>query len=68
MEVYPNRYVYNADDEMPDCLKCDFCGGHTTCEKQCGAEHGWWGYRRTEYRKHIDGKEIKNIIFDELGE
>lgn len=40
--------VYTADDEMPSCIQCDKCFGDFNCEKFCGPEHGWYGYRRTE--------------------
>lgn len=39
---------YTADEEMPDCGKCDHLGDDFNCGRLCGAEHGWWGYRRTE--------------------
>ena len=39
---------YTADDEMPDCCQCDhICDNKFNCEKCCGPERGWWGYRRT---------------------
>lgn len=41
------RYIeITADDEMPDCGKCDHCCDDFDCGKLCGAEHGWLGYRR----------------------
>ena len=40
--------IYSADDEMPDCLRCDHFEDNFDCSKYCGAEHGWYGYRRTE--------------------
>lgn len=44
------KYIeYTADDEMPNCNQCDHVfDDKFNCEKFCGAEHGWWGYRRTE--------------------
>lgn len=43
--------VYTVDDEEPNCgnydnvnMPCAWCG------KNCGAEHGWFGYKRTESR------------------
>ena len=44
------KYIeYTADDEMPSCMQCDHVfDDKFNCEKFCGAEHGWWGYRRTE--------------------
>ena len=53
-----NWITYTADDEEPDCMQCDHvCGWiwtdykgkkHDNCSEQCGAEHGWNGYKRTE--------------------
>lgn len=40
--------IYSADDEMPDCISCDHFGDNFDCSKLCGAEHGWYGYGRTE--------------------
>ena len=41
------RYIeITADDEMPDCGKCDHCCDNFECGKLCGTEHGWCGYRR----------------------
>ena len=52
------KISYTADDEEPDCMKCDHvCGWilidnkgqkHDNCAEHCGAEHGWNGYKRTE--------------------
>lgn len=39
--------VFSADDEMPICVNCDNFGDNFDCEKSCGAEHGWYGYKRT---------------------
>ena len=39
---------YTANDEMPNCGQCDHICDNFNCEKFCGPEHGWWGYRRTE--------------------
>ena len=50
--------TYTADDEMPDCLNCDNCDSEYDCSKFCGAEHGWFGYRRTELKKkYTEGGE-----------
>lgn len=40
--------VYDADMEMPVCIHYDNFGSDFNCEKQCGPEYGWYGYRRTE--------------------
>ena len=42
------KRVYTADDEMPDCGRCDHICDGFKCDKSCGPEHGWWGYCRTE--------------------
>ena len=40
--------IYTADDEMPNCIRCDNCGGGFKCDKSCGPKHGWYGYVRSE--------------------
>jgi hypothetical protein len=45
---------FTADDEMPDCGKCDHICDDFNCCDWCGPEHGWWGYRRTERIKEVD--------------
>lgn len=42
-----NRYVFSADDEEPDCMKCDFCLICDSICNLCGPEYGWAHYRRT---------------------
>lgn len=39
--------VYNADNEEPNCSKCDYSCGGFDCESSCGPKHGWYGYTRT---------------------
>lgn len=52
MEDSRSRYeTYTADEEEPKCNRCDYLGGGFECEKLCGPEHGWWGYRRTEVKE-----------------
>lgn len=43
--------VYDADNEEPICERCDHCCDGFDCWNMCGAEHGWFGYRRTEKRE-----------------
>lgn len=43
----PEYIEYTADDEMPDCGQCDHVCDGFNCEKCCGPEHAWCGYRRT---------------------
>ena len=49
---------YTADDEMPNCGKCDHICDDFNCCDWCGAEHGWWGYKRTVV---IDDGERKTL-------
>lgn len=40
---------YTADDEEPDCMMCDHVErNYEFCQENCGDEHGWYGYVRTE--------------------
>lgn len=50
------KVVYTADDEEPDCGRCDNCDldSEYFCANSCGPEHGWYGYERTKY---IDDEE-----------
>lgn len=43
--------ICTADDEEPDCNKCDHCNDDYLCVKNCGPEHGWGGYERIEYKE-----------------
>ena len=47
-EKWGHYTTYSADDEMPDCGRCDHFDDNFDCSESCGAEHGWYGYRRTE--------------------
>ena len=41
-------YVYNADNETPNCMMCDHvCGSQEKCDK-CGPDYWWQNYERTE--------------------
>ena len=42
-------YYFDADDEEPDCGRCDYCD--TCCGEECGPEYGWAGYRRKELKE-----------------
>ena len=42
-------YYFDADDEEPDCGRCDHCD--TCCGEECGPEYGWAGYRRKELKE-----------------
>ena len=40
--------IYTADDEDPDCGRCDHFDAHDEfCAKWCGPDHCWNEYRRT---------------------
>lgn len=47
------KNVYTADDEEPDCGRCDNCDADDEefCTQSCGPEHVWYGYRRTEWEE-----------------
>lgn len=41
-------YVYTADEEEPDCNRCDhICADDDFCGRICGPERCWGGYTRT---------------------
>ena len=44
MKIIGRDIVFTADDEMPDCLACDYCDNGNLC----GPEYGWARYKRTE--------------------
>ena len=48
-----DKIIYTADDEMPVCIHCDNFGSDYNCEKYCGPEYGWYGYRRTEIMEDV---------------
>lgn len=51
-----DEYIYTADDEIPNCSRCDNASEELwCCEECCGAEHGWNGYRRTEIEGEQEG-------------
>lgn len=54
-EIKGSYIIYTADDEMPDCIRCDNCVKDFDCVKYCGAEHGWYGYKRSEGRSNNNG-------------
>ena len=37
--------IYTADDEEPNCVKCDHQFSDTMCA-MCGPEHSWNWYKR----------------------
>jgi len=53
----PYIVVYTADDEEPNCGRCDhICSPEAFCEKFCGPEHGWNRYERSvEKEKFKEG-------------
>lgn len=53
MKILSDRIIYNADDEMPDCGRCDHCCDDYDCSGSCGSEYGWYGYKRTDFDKKV---------------
>ena len=54
MSVFSVFYdVFTVEDEMPNCIRCDHVCDDFDCEKSCGPEHGWWGYRRSYRRESV---------------
>ena len=45
-----SKYItHTADDEDPDCMRCENVDAESEfCKKFCGAEHAWYGYCRCE--------------------
>ena len=51
--------THTVDDEDAKCERCDNADlPHAFCVKNCGAEHGWCGYQRTE---KVDENYVKRI-------
>ena len=46
--------THTADDEEPDCQKCDHISDNFDCSRKCGPNRGWKGYSREE-RKEDNG-------------
>lgn len=45
-----NIKIYTADDEEPNCNRCDHvCESDKWCQKYCGGAHSWNSYERTEF-------------------
>ena len=58
MQIIGNKIIYNADDEEPLCGRCDYvCDSQSYCDTNCGSEHFWNGYERTEYLETLKGKK-----------
>jgi hypothetical protein len=55
-EIFGRKIIYTADDEMPDCMNCVHCDEDFDCSRNCGAEHGWYGYKRIE---RLDNEQRK---------
>lgn len=52
------KTIYTADDEEPNCGRCDnINASYTFCDGNCGCKHFWEGYKRTE----IESKEDNGI-------
>ena len=49
------KYTYTADDEYPDCGRCDNVNASDEfCIRLCGLDCGWNGYQRTVYEEEQD--------------
>lgn len=46
--------ILTADDEEPECGRCNHFDGGFDCEKHCGPEHSWNGYQRTVEEGEIE--------------
>ena len=52
------HFYRTADDEEPDCGRCEFiCEGNYMCTK-CGPEYGWANYR---HRVEISEETIERF-------
>ncbi len=62
--------IYTADDEEPECNRCEHVDDDYFCVKKCGPEHGWNGYARVEsygIECPFCGYEVaRNDDFDEI--
>lgn len=44
------KIVYTADDEEPNCGRCDhLVDNDKLCIEHCSGANSWYGYQRTEY-------------------
>lgn len=44
--------IYTADDEEPDCMKCDnVCASDSVCNI-CGPDGAWCNYKRTDINEN----------------
>ena len=49
------KYTYTADNEFPDCGRCDYVNASDEfCIRLCGPNRGWNLYQRTEYVEEED--------------
>ena len=56
------KYTYTADDEYPDCGRCDNVNASDEfCIRLCGLDCGWNGYQRTIYEEEQDDAQA-NVI------
>lgn len=52
----PTGLKFTADEEEPNCGRCDhYWDGYDCCNK-CGSEHYWCGYIRTEWEEIKEDK------------
>lgn len=45
---------FTADNEEPDCMRCDHCCDDHVCCNYCGHEYGWAYYIRTLWEEVTD--------------
>ena len=58
MEVWDHCVIYTADDEEPNCGRCDSCNSNL-CNK-CGPEY-WWAHYRREERNPERSKLVRTL-------
>ena len=47
VEPMESKWItHTADDEEPDCQKCDHISNNFDCSRKCGPNRGWKGYSR----------------------
>ena len=62
MKQVLDGYIFDADDEDPDCMRCMHCTEYSDeyCCDFCGAHNGWAEYERKEYINSSDYSQLKD--------
>ena len=47
-EIFSPTIIHTADDEEPDCMRCDHCCDDDKICEECGPSFWWANYKRTE--------------------